>query len=88
MDRCPICRARLKHNSECRRCGADLAFPIEMEKKAQNFFNHALYQISQGERENAKKSLQDAMLFHNRPLYQHLLNFINDFSYGKKEQKI
>lgn len=76
MQRCPVCRARLNSKTDCRRCGSDLHLAIAMEKKAQEFFQQALQELQSADKVAAKSSLQSAVLIHNKPLYQHLLNCI------------
>jgi hypothetical protein len=76
MERCPICRAPLKESIVCHCCGTDLLLVIAMEKKAHRFFNHALQNMMNHNWDHAKKNINQALLIHYQPVYQHLFDFI------------
>lgn len=76
MERCPVCRARLKQSTVCRRCGADLEFPIAMEQKAQYYCQQALYHVQYYELLAAKEAIQRALLLCNKDFFHKVSGFI------------
>jgi hypothetical protein len=67
MQRCPICRARLRDQSQCPRCGADLALPQLAEKAARVHEQQALKALLQGEPGQAHHSLKRAIRLKQNP---------------------
>lgn len=76
MERCPVCRARLKERQVCHRCGTDLTLAIAMEKKAEVFFKQALVRLQNSDVLAAKMAMKNALLFHKKPLYKNFSGFV------------
>jgi len=76
MERCPVCRARLKERQECRRCGTELSLAIAMEKKAEIFFKQAVVCLQNSDILAAKVAAQSAVLIHKKPLYLQFSDFV------------
>lgn len=76
MERCPVCRARLKQSTVCRRCGSDLALPITMEQKAQDYCQQALYHVQCDDLLAAKEAIQSALLLCNKDFFHQVSGFI------------
>ena len=80
MERCPVCRARLKDRQICHRCGADLTLAIEIEKKADVFFKKAIICLEGSDFIAAKMTIKNALLLHNKPIYQQFLGFVESLT--------
>ncbi len=48
MERCPVCRARVKENPLCRRCGSDLTDLFVLEKQAEYMLVRAVQCLQAG----------------------------------------
>ncbi len=49
MKRCPVCRARVKDNSICRRCGSDLIDLLVLENQAEYMLVRAVQCLQKGD---------------------------------------
>jgi len=76
MERCPVCRARLKERQICRRCDTDLGLAIAAENKADHYFQQALVCLKRADIKAAKIAIHSAILLHNKAIYQHFSGFI------------
>ena len=76
MERCPICRARLREATHCPRCGADLALALETEQRAQTLERDAVEWIAKGEPEQAERALREALRLRSSPFARALLAFL------------
>jgi tRNA(Ile2) C34 agmatinyltransferase TiaS len=78
MERCPICRARLKGEWRCPRCGADLSLPLKIEQRAQSLEQDAVMRLAKGEMEQAHQVLNKALRLKPSPLIRVLLRFVHE----------
>jgi hypothetical protein len=78
MQRCPICRARLRGESLCPRCGSDLSLPVRTEQRAQRLEQDAVRRLAAGEPERAESLLVEALSLRATPLGRVLLRFLRD----------
>jgi hypothetical protein len=76
MERCPICRARLRDATCCPRCGADLALPLETEQRALAMERGAVGWIAQGAPEQAEWALREALRLRSSPFARALLGLL------------
>ena len=70
MDRCPVCRARLRERDECRRCGADFTLARRAEEAAFRLFTQSLQLYQQGERTAALEAVSHALLLKSDPVFR------------------
>lgn len=68
MERCPTCRARMKGQTHCRRCGTDLTLALQAEATAKQWMQRALRCFSEGAVDNAEAALDETMMLHQTPL--------------------
>ncbi len=68
MDRCPLCRARLRGQELCPRCGAELRLVLRTEAAAREQEARALEAIAAGDREGALRALERAALLKRHPI--------------------
>ncbi len=78
MERCPICRARLKGEWLCPRCGTDLSLPLKIEQQVQLLEQNAVLRVAKGEMEQAEQDLYKALRLKSTPLAQVLLRFVRE----------
>ncbi len=78
MERCPICRARLRGAGVCPRCGADLALALAAEYRAQVLERAAVDCIARGDRPRAEQVLEEALRLRSTPLARALLGFVRE----------
>ncbi|SEH06174.1 hypothetical protein [Candidatus Venteria ishoeyi] len=78
MERCPICRARLKSDPVCPRCGSDLSQVLSSAAKALALRDQALLLVAQGETASALRLLQHSLLLKRDPMLVALQNFLLD----------
>jgi predicted nucleic-acid-binding Zn-ribbon protein len=76
MERCPICRARLRGESNCRRCGADLSRLLEIGERSHALQRCAVACIARGEAEQAERVLLEALGLKQGVLARMLLGFV------------
>jgi|GEM_PF-593249 len=75
MERCPTCRARLKGQPLCHRCGTDLTLALQAETTAKQWLQRALHCFSEGSVDDAEVALDRAMMLHRTPLASALRPF-------------
>jgi GxxExxY protein len=68
MERCPTCRARLKGQTQCHRCGTDLTLALQAESRAKQWMQQALRYFSEGAFDDAEAALDRARMLHQTPL--------------------
>ncbi len=68
MERCPACRARLKGQIQCRRCGTDLTLALQAEAAAKRWMQRAVHCFSKGALDDADAALDRALMLHQTPL--------------------
>ncbi len=61
MERCPVCRARLRDRTRCRRCGCDLNRAIASERRARSYLARALRALRAGRLEAAREAAELAL---------------------------
>jgi methylphosphotriester-DNA--protein-cysteine methyltransferase len=76
MERCPICRARLRGDRICRRCGADLSRLLEIGERSHALERCAVAYIARGEPERAEQVLLEALGLKQDVLARMLLGFV------------
>ncbi len=80
MERCPICKARLKTGTTCPRCGADISTPLKIEHQAEILLNHALKQLEIGNLNAAKQAVEQSIELKVEPLGLALRGFIGSMA--------
>ena len=68
MKRCPACRAQLKGQTQCRRCGSDLTLALQAEAAAKQWTQRAVHCFSEGALDDADAALDQALMLHQTPL--------------------
>ncbi len=77
MERCPICKARLKAETQkCPRCSSDLSLLFEIEQQANDLLFQALEEAEQGALEEAVHSVEQSISLKNNPLSVALLGML------------
>lgn len=76
MERCPICKARLKEDTTCPRCGADLSNALNIEQESEILLNNALKQLETGNISAAKQAVEKSVKLKAEPLGLALQGFI------------
>lgn len=77
MERCPVCRARLRGESNCPRCGADLALVQHISHAASIHEARALTLVAEGEFVQAKEAIDQAGKLKKSDLQHDLREFID-----------
>jgi hypothetical protein len=67
MERCPICRARLKGAETCRRCRAELQSIKRVERQGQVLVDAAIHSLSLDDVITANRLLRRALVLHAAP---------------------
>lgn len=78
MERCPLCRARLKGQFVCGRCQSDLRLPLEIESQAQILSRRAVKALLAGEMQAAGEQAAAAERLHATPFHRALAGFIKE----------
>lgn len=78
MERCPVCRARLKGEWLCPRCGSDLSLPLKIEQRVQLLEQTAVMRVANGEMEQAEQVLDTALRLKPSPLARVLLGLVRE----------
>jgi hypothetical protein len=76
MERCPICKARLKTGTTCPRCGADISIPLNIEQQSEILLKNALKQLETGNFSSAKLAVEQSIKLKAEPLGLALRGFI------------
>jgi hypothetical protein len=76
IDRCPICKARLKDATICPRCSTDLTLPVQIAKQADWFLKRAMAALAEGHLKRARQRVKQVIFLKPTPLARTLLNFI------------
>jgi uncharacterized ferritin-like protein (DUF455 family) len=76
LERCPVCRSRLRGAVVCPRCGADLALPQSISVMAEHALRNALHCIARGELNAARLATEQAQKLRLTPLAQLLPGFL------------
>ncbi len=75
MERCPVCRARLKQDPRCYRCGADLVEPLNIEEQALDWEQRAVTLLKEKDWVAARQAAEQALSLKRSPLAVALLAF-------------
>ncbi len=79
MERCPICRARWKEQTVCRRCGADLANVLAVADRAETLNQRAIHHfLRDTDPRTAIRLVRHAAFVHDTPLNRILPDFFRD----------
>jgi hypothetical protein len=81
MERCPICKARIKENTTCNRCGTDLSRLLTIESQAAHFCNQAIKLLINNKIDQAQIAVKQSLQLKNTQIALTLYGFI------KKGQK-
>lgn len=76
MERCPLCKARLRNNTVCNRCEADLGLLQAIEFQAERLARQAVHNLLAGEIATARRQATTAYDLHTTPFHQALTGFI------------
>ncbi len=79
MERCPLCRARLRDNIVCNRCEADLSLLQAIESQAERLGQQAIHSLLTGKTAAALRQAAAARDIHATPFHHALLGFIEKF---------
>ncbi len=77
MARCPLCRARLKGQSVCGRCDADLSILQTIEETADILARRAVKALVAGDVSAAASQAAAARELHATPFHHALAGFVN-----------
>lgn len=77
MERCPVCRARLRGESNCPRCGAELSLVQHISQAALTHEARALILAAEGEFTQANEAIDQAGKLKKSDLQHHLREFIH-----------
>ena len=75
MERCPICGARWRDQTSCRRCGAEFNQVLQAQERAQKLTRLAIQRLDQGDSEGSARLAQRAVFTHSTPLTRILPDF-------------
>ncbi len=79
MERCPICKARLKSDMPlCPRCHSDLSKPLGIERQAKILCYQSIIQLKAGNFGDAKETLEQSLELKREPLVLALQGFISN----------
>ena len=76
MERCPQCRARLKDDALCPRCGADLILVCALENEARQLARRAVRSLLAGDMASPARLATAARRLHATPFHRALEGFI------------
>lgn len=78
MERCPLCRARLRGQSVCGRCQSELRLLLEIESQAQILSRLAVQAFLAGEIQTAGEQAAAAERLHATSFHRALAGFIKE----------
>jgi len=77
MDRCPTCRARIREESRCARCGTELARLLAIETRAGLHLDRAIQYLLESSDDLACAEIEHSLqLKRDNPLAQYLLSYL------------
>ncbi|MBF0245012.1 MAG: hypothetical protein HQL31_07040 [Planctomycetes bacterium] len=85
MERCPHCRARLRSESLCPRCGADLGLVLALEKQARLLAQQSVGALRLGDHDAASRLAAEAARLHATPFHHALVGFVWNRKLSKRE---
>ena len=68
MERCPVCRARVKDEAVCYRCGVDLSVMLAIEAEAAAWEREAVSLLASGDWIAARRAADQALALQHSPL--------------------
>lgn len=78
MERCPVCKARLKPSTPiCPRCGADMSTLLSIENKAKSLCYQAIVLLENGDFNGARRAVEQSIELKPEQLAQALRGFID-----------
>jgi hypothetical protein len=78
MERCPICKARIKENTTCNRCGTDLSKLLTIESQAAHLCDQAIKLLATNQIDQAQRAVEQSLHLKNTQLALALLGFIQN----------
>jgi hypothetical protein len=78
MERCPVCRARLRGEWLCPRCGSDLSLPVKIAQRVRQLEQRAVMRLAVGDKERAEAALLEASRLQSTQLARALLRFLQE----------
>jgi len=75
MERCPLCKARLRAKTTCNRCEADLSLLQAIESEADQLAKRAIHSLLAGEKEVASRQASAARDLHATTFHHALSGF-------------
>ncbi|RKZ42009.1 MAG: hypothetical protein DRQ49_03400 [Gammaproteobacteria bacterium] len=77
MERCPICKARLKlDRTDCPRCNTDLSQPLRIEHIAKNLCYQSIMQLGAENEGDAVRTVEQSLQLKHDPFALALRDFI------------
>jgi hypothetical protein len=76
MERCPICKARIKENTTCNRCGTDLSRLLTIESQAAYLCNQAIKLLATNQVNQAQIAVEQSLQLKNTQIALTLYGFI------------
>ena len=68
MERCPVCRARVKDEAVCYRCGVDLSVLLAIEAEAAEWEREAVTLLAAGQWIETRQAADRALALQHSPL--------------------
>lgn len=78
MERCPICKARIKENTSCNRCGTDLSKLFTIEYQAAHLCEKAIKLLATNQVDQAQRAVEQSLHLKNTQIALVLLSFIQN----------
>lgn len=82
MERCPLCKARLRTKTTCNRCEADLNLVLAIESEAKQQAVRAVHNLLVGNLEATSSLAASACDLHTTPFHHALSGFIETMGGG------
>lgn len=86
MERCPLCKARLRDKTICNRCEADLGLLQTIEFQAERLALRAVNKLLAGEMASARRQADAACNLHTTPFHHALTGFIKTTMAGEEDE--
>jgi predicted amidophosphoribosyltransferase len=76
MQRCPLCRAMLNRTDSCRRCKAELATVLQVDRESRCLAGAAMHRLAVGDTAGGRRLLRRALDLHATPETQALWRLV------------
>ena len=76
MERCPICKARLKETSICPRCTIDLSIPLSIENQAKSLCSQSVMLLGADHLGDAVQAIEQSIQLKREPLALAVQGFV------------